>query len=65
MTETGMIYDAGALIFGAWQQTVTGKLLCILPCGMWGVWVLHNIFYKVSVELFLLTVEFKVRGGEM
>lgn len=55
-----MIYDAGALIFHALQQTVMGKLLCILPCGMWSVWGLHNNFYKASVELFLLTVEFKI-----
>lgn len=46
MTETGTIYDAGALIFHAWQQTVMGKLLCILACGIWSVWGLHNIFYK-------------------
>lgn len=60
MTETGMIYDAGALIFHAWQQTVMGKLLCIVACGMWIVWGLHNIFYKASLESCLLTVEFKI-----
>lgn len=58
MAETGMIYDAGALIFHAWQQTVMGKSLCILPCGMWSVWGIHNIILKASLESFLLTVEF-------
>lgn len=32
MTETGMIYDAGALIFNAWQQT-DGKIAVYSTMG--------------------------------